>query len=247
MTPRISYILPTKDRPKQLWNALGRLREFKTDADELIVVNGSFNDDVPDASFIDLRITGQDSCINDALNIGIARATGEYIKIINDDDMYIPAGMEEVWAKMDRNPAVEIVVAGGLKLLVTRQTPEGNAMYSVTCVPKGTNYGSAPVDALKWGSSGVGFFIRRSVFDKIDGFDVDIRMGDMEFVSRAIDKGVDVRFCRVDTYRHPLTAESLVIQHREDRNREIKMLRKRYGTYESGTHEYPPKWDGEWA
>ena len=243
---RISYILPTKDRPKQLWDALGRLREFKTANDELIVVNGGSPDDVPSANFIDEVIVGQDTCINDALNIGIARASGEYIKIINDDDKYLSKGMETVWSKMDAEP-VDVVVAGGAKLHVTRKTPDGHTVFSITCIPKDTAYGTAPVDALKWGASGVGFFLRRSVFEKVDGFDVSVRMGDMEFVARAIDEGVTVRFCRADTYRHPLTAESLVIQHREDKMREIKMLRERYGEYVLGEHEYPPKWDGEWA
>lgn len=245
---RISYILPTKDRPFQLQRALGWLRTFKTQDDELIVVDGGVPNEVAWMDMLaDTIIFGQDSSINDALNIGIAHATGEYIKIINDDDRYLPEGMQIVWDKMDNEPEIDVVVAGGIKLHVTQLDQLGRPSYSVTCIPKDTGYGSAPVDALRWGASGVGFFLRRSVFEKVDGFDVDVRMGDMEFVARAIDKGVGVRFCRADTYRHPLTVESLVVQHKEDKFREIKVLRKRYGDYEFGKHEFPAQWDGEWA
>jgi len=79
---RVSYVLTTKDRPEFMKTTLAAAAKFVTDDDELIVVNGG----QPVDCAADILIEEPDNGIADAVNKGLAAASGEYIKHLTDDD-----------------------------------------------------------------------------------------------------------------------------------------------------------------
>jgi glycosyltransferase involved in cell wall biosynthesis len=97
MTPQVSVITATYNRPQVLAHAIGSVRSSTLEEWELLVIGDGCSDDTPAAvaSFKDDRIhfvnlpenCGEQSGPN---NEGVRRARGRYIAFLNHDDLYFP-------------------------------------------------------------------------------------------------------------------------------------------------------------
>src|ERR671936_561680 len=89
--PQVSVVLPTRDRPSELSRALSSTRSQRGVTSEVIVVDdGSVPPvAVPEDGVRLIRIAP--SCgVAHARNRGIAAARGEWIALLDDDDVWAP-------------------------------------------------------------------------------------------------------------------------------------------------------------
>ncbi len=210
---RISYILPTKDKAQYLRVILSRFHNAIRPEDELIVVDGLSTDKSLDTvdefdSIIDVYVSEPDISPGHAFNKGFLLASGRYIKLINDDDVFYLEAMDQAAEVMDRHSEVDVLVCGG-----TRQ--RGDAVRTLW-LPSGTNYGKKAEDIFRHPSSGTGYFIRRSSLSRIGIFNADSVAVDAEFLCRAISKGGLVKFCRINMFHKIMYDHSAVFKLRSE-------------------------------
>jgi glycosyltransferase involved in cell wall biosynthesis len=100
MVPFVSVIIPTRNRPDLLREAIDSVRaQTFTNYEIIVVINGADNPLMPrtlevanGAGCIVLRI--QQAGIAIALNAGIEAARGEWIALLDDDDLWAPSKLE---------------------------------------------------------------------------------------------------------------------------------------------------------
>ncbi len=143
--PRVSVIMPTYNRAELVVRAIGSVlgqtfRDF-----ELIVVDDASTDDTaaavariddPRLKFVRLLKNGQQP---HASNIGIARARGEWVAFLDDDDEWLPEKLEMQLARVEREPDPRVSVVycralvhdeHGLRPLGEWAAPEGDVRHS---------------------------------------------------------------------------------------------------------------------
>jgi glycosyltransferase involved in cell wall biosynthesis len=98
--PSVSVIIPTRDRPHLLREAIGSVRDQSiTDHEIIVVVNGPENPQTASS----LEVSNAAGCtvirieragIAVALNAGIKAARGEWLALLDDDDLWAPNKLE---------------------------------------------------------------------------------------------------------------------------------------------------------
>lgn len=218
---RVSYILPTKNRAKYLEKALLRYRNLIKAEDELIVVDGGSIDGTVKVvsrfgDIVDIFISEADRSATHAFNKGILLARGRYIKNLNDDDEIYPEAMGEAIKVLEKHSEVDVLVCGGTK--------QHESNYSVFYLPKGVNYGRRIEDVIKYGACGVGFIIKKESL-AISGLIPPGLAGDANFILRCIHLGLNVKFCRINLFNHPVYPHSVVVakaqEHEKDFNKNL--------------------------
>lgn len=116
MTPRVSVILPTRDRLDKLRCALASVERQRFRDFEIIVVDDGSTDDTASwlhsqcftAQVLRMETTGGAA---HARNQGLARARGELIEFLDDDDLWPPAYLEAQVEHLDAHPAATLSYA----------------------------------------------------------------------------------------------------------------------------------------
>lgn len=220
---RVSFIIFTKNRSAYLEKALALSRKLIHPDDELIIVDGLSTDYTAEvvnnyADLVNIFISEPDISANHAFNKGILLSRGKYIKHLSDDDEFYPEGMEQAIKVLEAHPEVDILYCGGI-----RQRGE---IISNVYVPPGVNYGKSVKDVFLYGASGVGFVYRRSALSRIGLIHPTDLDADQEIILRAISRGANVKFCRINLFYHPIMSHSVTTSHRRgwerDRNRLIR-------------------------
>jgi hypothetical protein len=115
--PRVSVILPTRDRAPLLRRALaGALGQTLRDLEVVVVDDGS-TDDTPrvlaraaeDDPRIRLLRCGRSGGVSAARNRGVREARGEWVAFLDDDDDWAPEKLARQLAVADADPAVGLV------------------------------------------------------------------------------------------------------------------------------------------
>lgn len=121
MTPRISVIVATRNRRRLLARALASVDAQGARSLELVVIDDGSGDGTAEW----LRSERPHDCIiaNDrprgaaaARNQGIARARGEMIAFLDDDDVWRPGYLETQLRQLDGDPGVEMVTTGHVEI-----------------------------------------------------------------------------------------------------------------------------------
>ena len=188
--PRVSVVVPTRNRARLLPRALHSVRA-QTFADlEIVVVDAHSGDDTPAVltAFGDDRLRtvalprhgGQSA----ALNTGIARARADYLAFLDDDDEWLPDKLARQVARLDAAPAAVGLVYGwhdrvdrdGGRRSGPRPTLRGDILEDVLAH-------DTPVPPSSW-------LVRRAAVDDVGGFDPALRVAkDADFAVRLAVRG----------------------------------------------------------
>lgn len=118
MTPSISVVVPTRDRPELLRRSLASIVGQRYDGDiEVIVVfdQGTPTDvGVPESDTRRIRTIANDRVagLAGARNCGVLAATGDLVAYCDDDDEWLPDKIRRQVEAMAREPSAEVVVTG---------------------------------------------------------------------------------------------------------------------------------------
>ncbi|GGM86962.1 PfkB family carbohydrate kinase [Dactylosporangium sucinum] len=118
--PRLSVILPTRDRPETLRAALASVAAQRRDDTEVVVVNdgGAPVEPVLDEfrSHLDLRLITllAEHGPSAARNHGIEAARGEYLSFLDDDDVYLPGHLESALTALAAGDADAVYATAGV-------------------------------------------------------------------------------------------------------------------------------------
>lgn len=132
-SPRLSVIVCTYRRPRQVLRLLRALDAQRRPADEIWIVDGSPDDDTeralgetrPGAAVRYHRVAPEERGLTRQRNAGIARAGGELIAFLDDDTEPEPAYLEELLACFARHPRA--VGVGGYLTEIPWQRLEADA------------------------------------------------------------------------------------------------------------------------
>jgi protein-tyrosine-phosphatase/glycosyltransferase involved in cell wall biosynthesis len=113
MRPTVSVIIPTYNRPHLLVQAIESVRRQSVAGIEIVVVDdGSERPVEPAIPTHDelLRVLRQENRgLNAARNVGLAAARGEFIALLDDDDLWLPWKTEIQVAAMRRFPEAAFI------------------------------------------------------------------------------------------------------------------------------------------
>lgn len=194
----VSVIITTYNRHEFLQEAIESVVQQTYDPIELIVVDGHSTespahivDAVDDKRFEDVIFIRQseDRGVSAARNIGMANASGEYIALLDDDDLWTPDKIkQQVRAFEQGDDDVGLVYTG-----VKSVTDDGDTISIRTPTHDG--------DVTKALLSGLGIalssiMIRQSVSDAVGGFKEDMQTyEDKEWITRIANQ---YRFAVID-------------------------------------------------
>ena len=176
---RISIVTPTYNRAHLLPAAIESVLAQEYPEVEHIIVDGLSTDGTPEvlARYPALRIIREkDAGLYDALNKGIAAASGEIIGHLNDDDVYCPGTFAAV-AGAFADPAVE-AVSGGAEIL----DASGNVRHSLR---RRDQIALKLVNILMGAPLPNARFFRRSLYGRLGGYDLGYAIAaDRDFLVR---------------------------------------------------------------
>jgi glycosyltransferase involved in cell wall biosynthesis len=122
--PVISVIIPTYNRATLLREAIDSVLRQKTRDVEILVVDDGSTDDTPavarnyEGQIVYVR--QQNQGVNAARNAAIASARGEFIALLDSDDVYLPYALELMSGLLDRFPQAGFLYADFLILRAGR-------------------------------------------------------------------------------------------------------------------------------
>jgi glycosyltransferase involved in cell wall biosynthesis len=190
----ISVIIPVHNGAAFLPAAIASVRAQTLTPQELIVVDDGSTDNSAAiaASLAATVVTQTQQGVAAARNTGIAQARGEYLAMLDADDLWPPEALQQLHAVL--SPVQEAGIAHGLtqetRLLATDLAAPGPAEY-------------LPYRFINLGAA----LYRREVFVQVGGFDPSLRSGeDADWFLRAYAAGV---------IKLPLDAVSLCYRRRQ--------------------------------
>ncbi len=205
LAKRISFILSTKNRSQYLQKALEKTLEIVGPLDELIVIDGDSTDGTREIikefpTLVDIFVSEPDESEGHGFNKGILLASGKYIKLLTDDDIFYSDAIDEAVLLMENNPDIDLLIGGGTK--------NKNGTESVVYMREGSDFGRNVESLYRSSWCGIGFLIRRSSLSKAGIFNAESTALDMSFAAQCIRKGLKVRFARVNMFYHPIYEHS---------------------------------------
>ena len=116
-SPRISVVLPTRNRATFLPMAVASVRAQSYANWELLIVDDGSDDETPErlAAFDDSRIQPlriPHAGSNAARNAALDRATGDIIAYLDDDNVMHPSWLKAVAWAFDKRPNVDVLYGG---------------------------------------------------------------------------------------------------------------------------------------
>lgn len=198
MSIKISIITPVYNSAKTLEKTILSViqQDIKVEL-EYIVVDGGSTDGSLDIinryrERIDGIISEKDRGVYDAMNKGIALATGEIVGIINADDWYNPGALQIVEDGFAQNPTADIVYSPVETYF--------NGEYLIRFIP-----GSLERLPFKFILNHPSCFIKKQVYDRLGTYDLTYSIAaDYDFILRAYSSG-----CSFHYVESPLASYSL--------------------------------------
>jgi glycosyltransferase involved in cell wall biosynthesis len=203
---RVSYIIATMNRGEYLRRTLTNVREFLSDEDELIVIDGGSTDSTAQViqenrDIVSIFVSEHDGGEGHAFNKGLSLARGRFIKPITDDDYFYPDAMLHLIATGERLPEADAIMTGGEIWKVEAGEPKFVEFYRVADEVKNPSQ----LDIFKI-YSGLGLLVRRRAVLKTGGITAGYLAVDGDFHCKLLQAKCDVRYLDIDLYRwyrHP--------------------------------------------
>jgi len=196
---KISIITVCYNSGKTIGHTLQSVREQTYDDIEHIIVDGCSNDNTLEiikakGSHVSKFVSEKDGGIYDAMNKGIAMATGEIIGFINADDFYASSYVLAKVVAALKNSSVDACY-GDLCYVGQSDTS------TVVRYWKSTNFHRTAFE-IGWCPPHPTFFVRREIYERFGGFDLTYRI--------AADFELMMRFLEVHQIRATYISEVLV-------------------------------------
>ena len=175
---RVSVIIPTHNRAELLRQAIASVLGQSFQDFEIVIVDDASTDDTlgATASFNDVRIryfrNPQNRGESASRNAGLARANGDYIAFLDDDDVWLPRKLEAQVNLLDRSPAE----VGGVYCGYHRVDRETGAIIATT-LPERRGAIYADMRGQNWVGSPSTVLLRRECFKKAGLFDEKLKFG----------------------------------------------------------------------
>jgi len=193
-TSRISVIVPLYNHENYIANALDSVYSQTVLPKEVIVVDDGSRDS--SVSIVQKKLAEySDSMIfwshpnqgaHYTINAGIYRATGEFVSILNSDDVYAPERFKECMNFFDANPDIDAVCTE-LSFLNEFGKPIRNPWYEQAySYYKSINNLSLALINGNFLMTTSNLFVRRTVFDEIGSFSSLRYAHDLDFFLRLI-------------------------------------------------------------
>jgi len=176
--PKVSVIIPTRNRAPLLRLALASVLAQSYQDFEIIIVDDASVDDTQAviANIADVRIRYFRHAANRgegaSRNAGIARAGGDYIAFLDDDDTWLPEKLAAQVEALDRCPAR---VGGVYTGYVRFHIETGATIATVAAEKRGNIYDD--LRAQNWVGSPSAVLLRRECFAKVGRFDEQLKFG----------------------------------------------------------------------
>ena len=216
--PRISVIMPCLNQSNFVERALCSVLDQGYEDLELIVLDGGSTDGSvelicryeADLAFFK---TETDAGPADALNQGLARATGQIVAFLNADDLYLPGALHAA-AKAFASPDTAWAVGQCVRI---GPLDQHCGRLGAEAPPSLAAFLMHDAGVLPWPAS----FFRRELFTQYGGLDGELQFAfDYEWACRLLAAGLrpalvpQVLAARRE-YGHSRTAQNLVIKGRE--------------------------------
>lgn len=179
MTPLVSVILPTHDRPRTLGRAIQSVLAQLHDHLELVVVDDASKPDTSEVvrAFDDSRLRyvrmDRNRGAAAARNAGIREARGELIAFQDDDDIWLIDKLEKQVTYLTNRPDIGLCLCGYFRV-----NPGGATVIGMDTHENGRlDFSRGPFDGF-----GViatpGWLVRRSILNAAGGFDERLKSWD---------------------------------------------------------------------
>ena len=207
--PLISIITPSLNRSVMIDAAIDSVVAQDYARTEHIVVDGGSTDGTLDRlkRYPRVRVlSGPDAGMYDAMNKGLAAATGEVIGFLNSDDLYVEGVFGDIAGRFAKSSTLATV---GRAIIFTRDS------RGTTRIVGGLSPESAPMIELATTGNPVfnAWFFRRSVFERIGNFNIAYRVvGDRDFMLRFVLADLPYEILHSDVYQYLLHADSLTFE-----------------------------------
>jgi glycosyltransferase involved in cell wall biosynthesis len=172
--PKVSIVIPAYNAMKYLPETVASVFQQTFEDYEVIIVNDGSTDDIESwfAQFNNPKtrlITQENQGLSGARNTGILNATGEYVALLDADDLWVPTKLEKQVKLLDESPEVGLVYTW-MALIDEKGQPTGR-MFSAE------DEGKIWEKLLEFNVVGCGSvpLIRRSCFDTVGLFDRNLR------------------------------------------------------------------------
>ena len=184
-------IVPTYNRARFVEPCLKAILSQSRPVSQILVINDGSQDDTEQVvsgfgSSVSL-VTTENRGKSAALNLALSRATGDYIWVIDDDDLVRPDALSALAGTLDRHDDVDITYGRHDRFRVDETTGKQVSLgtgYWATCTPE-TFLISTLEDFF---AHQPGMLVRKSLYDAVGGFD--------ETLTRSIDYEMLIRLAR---------------------------------------------------
>lgn len=174
--PKISVITPSLNQGRYLRQCLASVLAQEYPLLELIVIDGQSSDDSVAiiqeyANHLTYWVSEPDQGQSDAINKGLARATGDLVTWLNADDYYLPGTFEHVVRAYQADPLAPFYFGDGLRVDESGKTianffPPGTQAFNRQALVMGLNYILQP-----------SAFINRAILDRAGHLDTGLHYG----------------------------------------------------------------------
>ncbi len=230
--PRISIIIPTRNRAQRLKRGLGKILESDYPNLEIIVMDGASTDDTVQVlktygDRIARWVSERDEGEYDALNKGIMWSTGDYIMHFTDDDVIIPSSLRSIGEFSANNCNFDIIFA---QVKLWREIDGIPVQYGVTKYldPEAVR----PNKYFRYwpGPPTQGAVVNRRLYERIGLHATNYVIGDYEFWARAIWLGAKCALLPIVVADYHLTGENGVITKADRVRSDQVRIVSAYGT-----------------
>lgn len=168
--PLVSVVVPTHNRPQMLAEALASLKQQTFSDYEVIVVSNGESATMRVRSGACAARYGAavyelpESNLSAARNFAIARARGEWIAFLDDDDIWLPQKLERQLDAAHRTGADMVACDSIFFFPDGREFVSGSRIYEGWSFIKAINHG-------RWGAPPSAVIVRKAAIDAVAGFD----------------------------------------------------------------------------
>jgi len=213
--PKISIVMPSFNRAGMIRDAIDSVLAQGYPAFEHIVVDGNSVDGTADIlrEYSHIRVVCEpDTGMYEAINKGLKLASGEFIGLLNTDDLYAPGAFDAVARTFAENPNA-LAVVGGAQIFSTASG--GKRLVREDPAIKPDEFWYRVIQGHPVTNA---WFFRREVFSRVGPMNPGYRLAaDREFLIRAALAGVRPAMIPLPLYLYRQHPESATISPEDSR------------------------------